>query len=163
MQIEQATREDIFRVAVGMRQADYDEFSAVSFADDRAGLAQSLAERYGAHPDVLCASRDGEPICIGGFVMTRPNVVSLLFFATDDFPRIGLGITRFITRNWFPKLEAAGVHRFEAVSLSTHLAAHAWLGTLGLRPETGKLRNYGRGGEDFILFSKVVDARPSGA
>lgn len=163
MKIEPASQDDVFTVAIGMRQGDYEEFSAVSFANNRAELAAILAERYGGHPDVLCGWRGNQPACIGGLVMARPNVVSLLFFGTDDFPRIGLGVTRFIRRELFPRYEAAGVHRFEAVSMATHNEAHVWLKTLGLEPETDPLAGYGRKGEAFIQFSRVRDVRPAGA
>lgn len=162
MRIEPATKADVHRVALDMRQADFDEFSAVSYAESRDDLAHALAERYGDRHDVLCGWSADEPVCVGGFVMARPNVVTLLFFATDDFPRIGLGVTRFIRRNLFPKLQEAGAHRFEAVSMATHTAAHAWLATLGLVPETSPMRGYGRAGESFIQFAKVADARPTG-
>jgi len=161
--IEPASREDVHRVALDMRQGDFDEFSAVSFADDRAQLATLLADRYGGRHDVMCGWCAGRPACVGGLVQARPNVVSLLFFATDDFRRIGLGVTRFIVKQLFPRLEAAGVHRFEAVSLAAHNDAHMWLQTLGLRPETGPMLGYGRDGQAFIQFAKVRDVRSPGA
>lgn len=161
--IDPASKDDVYDVALRMRQRDYDEFSAVSFAENRAQLATIMAERYGDHPDVLCGWYDGRPACIGGLVMARPNVVSLLFFGTDQFRHIGLGITRFIRRELFPRYEAAGVHRFEAVSLATHNETHVWLKTIGLEPETGPLIGYGRDGQAFIQFSRVRDVGPAGA
>ncbi|WP_291644517.1 hypothetical protein [Bosea sp. (in: a-proteobacteria)] len=159
MKIEPATARDVWQVAVKMRSADYEEFSAVSFSRSRAELAEDLAARYGDRHDVLVAYRGETPACIGGFIMARPNVVTLLFFATDEFPHIGLGITRFIRQNLFPKLEQEGVHRFEAVSLATHSEAHKWLGVLGLTAETGPMLDYGRDGEAFIQFAKVRDVQ----
>lgn len=156
--IEPASRDDVYQVALRMRPGDYDEFSAVSFAQNRAQLALLLADRYGGNPDVMCGWHDGRPACIGGLIMARPNVVSLLFFGTDEFKRIGLGVTRFIKRKLFPRLETAGVHRFEAVSLATHDEAHAWLRSLGMKPETDPLLGYGRDRQAFIQFSKVCDA-----
>ena len=163
MTIEPAHKIDVFNVAKDMRTSDYDEFSAVSFEDNRTSLARLLAERYGSRPDVLVGTWKDHPVCIGGFLMTRPGVVTLLFFATDDFHHIGLGVTRFIRKNLFPRLEREGVHRFEAVSMATHTAAHKWLGTLGLKAETEPMRGYGRAGEAYIQFSKVRDVRPAGA
>lgn len=157
MEIEPATAGDVQQVAVRMRAGDYDEFSAISFAQDRQHLAEILAARYGDRHDVLVGLWKGRPACIGGFVMGRPNVVSLLFFATDEFRSIGLGITRFIRQNLFPKLEAQGVHRFEAVSLATHSEAHKWLLLLGLTAETKPMLGYGREGQAFIQFAKVRD------
>lgn len=163
MTIEPAAKIDVFNVAKDMRADDYAEFSAVSHASNRTELARGLAERYGDRHDVLVGTWKDNPVCIGGFVMARPNVVSLLFFATDEFRHIGLGITRFIRQNLFPKLEAQGVHRFEAVSMATHVSAHKWLRTLGLAVETEPMRGYGRDGQDFIQFAKVRDVCSAGA
>lgn len=161
--IDAATDADVRDVALRMRADDFAEFSAVSFAEDRTMLAGSLAERYGARPEILCGRFERRPVCIGGAVQSRPNVATLLFFATDEFPMIALEITRFVRRRLLPALTARGVHRVEAVSLASHVRAHAWLKTLGLRPETGPLNGYGKGGEAFIQFSRVSDALSSRA
>jgi len=160
--IEPASRDDVYQVALQMRAGDYDEFAAVSFSENRAQLALLLADRYGDRNDVMCGWHGDKPACIGGLIMARPNVVSLLFFGTDEFQRIGLGVTRFIVRQLFPRLEQAGVHRFEAVSLATHSEAHKWLLSLGLTAETGPMLGYGRAGQAFIQFAKVRDVRPLG-
>lgn len=140
-----------------MRDSDYDEFSAVSFTDTREDLAAVLAARYGRSHEVHVGfGDDGAPICIGGTVQSRPNVITLLFFATDRFPEIGLPITRYIKKQLFPRLRAAGVHRIEAVSSEDHTDAHAWLKTIGLKRETEPLLNYGKGGEAFLQFSWVA-------
>jgi hypothetical protein len=163
MVVEPALGSDVHQVALFMREADYAEFSAVSYARSRDELADSLAFRYGDRDDVLTGFWNGTPVCIGGFIAVRPNVITLLFFATDEFPKIGYGITRFIRKNLFPRLEANGVHRFEAISLSTHEHAHAWLRVLGLTPEGPPMLGYGRDGQSFIQFSKVCDVRAAGA
>lgn len=161
MKIERATTEDVLAVASNMRDRDLEEFSAVMFADTREGLARLLAEHYGGREDVFCGA-DGHPICIGGSIETRPNVVTLVFFATDEFPRIALPITRFVRRELFPRYFAAGVHRIEAVSLATYSPIHEWLRTLGLSQETGPMLGYGKRGESFIQFSLVQNVRPAG-
>jgi hypothetical protein len=164
MKIEPARPEDIYEVAVSMRDRDYEEISCLYPTDKRADLADALVRRYGNRPDILCAFWHNQPVRIGGFIEIRPRVISMMLFATADFPKIGLGITRFTTRQMMPRLEAAGVHRFEAASLAGYSEVHTWLGVLGLKPETAPLRNFGKNGESFIMFSKVIDAtnRPSG-
>ena len=163
MRIEPARPEDIYEVAVAMRARDYEEVSCLYPFDTRVDLAMALVQRYGNRPDILCAFWRDVPVCIGGFVEVRPRVISMMLFATDDFPRIGLGITRFTRRQMLPRLEAAGVHRFEAASLASYSEVHAWLHLLGLRPETQPLRNFGKNGESFVLFSKVIDACQAGS
>lgn len=147
-----------------MRDSDYAEFSAVSFTDTREDMAVVLASRYGQSPEVhIGFGDDGTPICVGGTVQSRPNVITLLFFATDRFSEIGLPITRYIRKQLFPRLQAAGVHRIEAVSSQGHTDAHAWLKTIGLKPETTPMLNYGKGGEAFVQFSWVQNVRSPGA
>lgn len=158
MKIDPATTEDVRRVASRMRDRDFDEFSAVTPCDTRQELADLLASRYGGRADVMCGAGDLGPICIGGTIEARPNVLTLLFFATDEFPTIALPATRFIRNNLFPRLFAAGVHRIEAVSLANYDQAHEWLRLLGLKPETGPLLGYGKRGEAFIQYSKVIAA-----
>lgn len=127
-------------------------------ADTRAQMASLLPWRYGMRDDVLCgADNDGTPIWIAGTIEGRPHVVTLLFFATDAFPKYALPTTRFVKKQLFPRYFEAGVHRMEAISLASYEKAHGWLRVLGLTPETGPLEGYGKRGEAFIQFSM---ARP---
>ena len=155
--IEIATHDDVFRVAAAMRDRDFAEFRALSPHDDRISMAQALADRYGGRDDVMCGAIDGEPVCIGGTVQFWPGVMSLLFFATDDFPKIGRMITRWLKRELFPRYEAAGVHRIQAISLDGYDEIHRWLISLGLDRETGPLRGYGKNGEAFVQFARCCD------
>lgn len=156
--INEATREQIIFVAEQMRERDYLEINALYDSGSRAELAQMIADRYDRNSDVLCWTSNGEPVCIGGALQTRPNAVSLLFFATDEFPRIAVSVTRFI-KKLFREYEKSGVHRIEAISLEGYQHAHRWLSILGLRRETGPLINFGKGGETFIQFVRVSDVR----
>lgn len=160
MRIDPASVDDVRFAALNMRDRDYEEFSAVSPARDRTELAELLATRYGDRPDVMCGRDDGTAICIGGTIEARPNVITLLFFATDEFPKIALPITRFIRKNLFPKLIAAGAHRIEAVSMAGYDQTHAWLRTIGLEQETGLMHGYGKAGEAFVQFSWSANVRP---
>ena len=165
MRIENAKPSEIHQVALAMRHRDFVEFSALSSIGDRAELASSLVERYGGRPqrDVLTVFWDGRPTCIGGAIETRPNVVTLLFFATDNFARVALPLARFIRREIFPRLEAVCVHRFEAVTMWDYADSRKWLEVIGLKQETGPLLNYGRAGETFVQYAKVIRAGQAGA
>lgn len=162
MRISEPSPETVHHVALNMRDRDFEEFSAVSFASSREEMADIMAERYGSRHDVMVADVDGEPVCVGATVMARPNVVSLLFFATDRFPEIALPITRFIKRQLFPRLVKNGVHRIEAVSIAGYEQTQNWLRTLGLEQETGAMHGYGKAGEAFIQFAWSKNASPPG-
>lgn len=163
MRIEHAAASDVAAVALNMRHRDYLEFSAVSPCNSRSELADLLTARFGDRPGDVLAVFDGErPVAIGGLIESRPNVITLLFFATDNFPAVALPLTRFIKRELFPRYIAAGVHRFEAVSMHRHEEAHRWLKILGLKMEAA-LFGYGRDRETFVQFAWTDDACPAGA
>jgi hypothetical protein len=162
MRIDQARPEQVRFVSEWMRERDYAEMSALHFVDSREELASLLTLLYGKAPDTLCASWRGTPVAVGGFYQIRPGTCAMGMWATDLFPRVGLGLTRFLVRTMMPSLERAGIHRFECMSLVGYDEVHAWLRTLGLEQEGPERRNYGKNGESYLMFSKVVDARPSG-
>jgi hypothetical protein len=157
-----ATPDYVQTVALGMRERDLAEFAAVSPTDDRESLAWLLRDRYGRRNGMLCAcDAAGEPVAVGGAVLIRPAVATLLFFATYAFPKIALPMTRFIRRHYFPSLAAEGVHRIECVSMAGYGDMHRWLETLGMQRE-GVFRAYGKGREDFVQYAWVADVRPTG-
>lgn len=162
MRTEIATAEAFEHVAWRMRAGDLREFLATSHAEDHAGLVADLKRRFGAgqRDDILAlrAGRPDEPVAIAGTPILRPNVASLMFFATDRFPEIGFEATRFIRQRLFPALRSAGIHRFEAVSIDGNDVAHDWLRVLGLHREA-TCPGFGKGGETFHWYAWVNDAR----
>ncbi len=156
MKIEDATPDAVYRVALRMRALDLAEFSACLPVDDREGVAVMLAERYGK----LTGTMVFDGVAIGGGYEFRPNTLSLLFFATDAFPSIAYGLTRWMSRTYIPAMEAAGIHRIEATSSMGYAEMHRWLGMQGFRKE-GEHPNFGKRGETFATFAWVADARPA--
>ena len=154
LRVDAPSVEDVARVARNMRPNDFTEFSAVSFADTREALAETLVQRYGTFPGTLCIYDGNEPIAVGAMLQARPNVATLLFFATAEFPRVALGTTKFIRQRLFPMARKSGVHRIECVSIEGYHEAHRWIGVLGLEREA-VLRGYGKNGETFIQFAWV--------
>lgn len=155
MQVSAADATDIEYVALRMRDSDLREFLAVHDCDGRVELAGRLARIYGPRSDVIVAGLPDEPIAIGALVEARPRVLTLMFFATDRLPQIALPLTRFIRNNLFPKVQAAGTHRIECVSIAGHREAHRWIQVLGLDQEA-VCRGYGKDGETFHQFAWVA-------
>ena len=151
MKIEAATRSDVRFVASKMRDRDAAEFLAVSDALDQRALVEKLVPRYAR--DGICARAD-MPVAVGAMFIARPNVATLGFFATDEFPSIVVGLTRFIRTVLFPRYRAAGVHRIECISKADYADAHRWIELLGLTQEA-TMRGFGRGGEDYVQFAWV--------
>ena len=159
MKIDAPTRGDVRHVAELMRTQDVTEFLAVSPAgiETQADLVEALVNRYGGAPDAIGVYLGVVPVAIGAMVQHRPNVATLMFFATDDFPQVAAALTRFIVQRLFPQYRAGGVHRIECVSNAEYTQAHRWIGALGLKREA-VLPGYGRGMETFIQFAWVSDA-----
>lgn len=157
MRIEPAKPADIVHVAAHMREADLKEFLALSPANDRAALALELSQRFGQRNDVFAAWHEEMPIAIGATIEARPNVLTLLFFASDGFRHIGRELTKFMKQRYFPPLIEAGVHRIECVSMEGHKEAHRWIKALGLVQEGGPLRGYGKNGETYFQYAWVRD------
>lgn len=160
MKIDAATRQDVYDAALRMRESDYREFSALSWAASREELARDLASRPSPSRPIVARFGD-RPVAVGDVLEIRPNVLTLYFFATDDLPLIAGPLTRFIRyRLLLPLMKTA--HRIEAASLVGHDTAHRWIRFLGLSEEA-VLRGYGKNGEDFIQFAWVRDVRKTGA
>jgi hypothetical protein len=155
MKISEATADEAMMVAARMRDRDALEFFAVSGCASMGHMKRAAAERAIA-TRALCASHNDIPVGIGGLVETRPGVASLLFFATEDFSKIVIDLTRFVSKELIPAGKDMGFHRIECVSHELHTDAHRWIKQLGLTEEA-VLQGFGRGGETFILFSWVAE------
>lgn len=156
MRIEAPTREQVAYVARNMRKADEKEFLALSFAEDRYELIEMLTKLYGNSTIAIGAADDAGPIAVGAMVEARPNVSTLMFFATERFPHIALPLTRFIRQRLFPLYRGRGTHRIECVSIDGYDAAHRWIEILGLKREA-VLRGFGKRGEAFHQFAWTAD------
>lgn len=148
--------EHVRSVAERMRASDAAEFMAVSFAEDRRQLADMLVQRYGDSADAYAFSLGDVPVAVGAMVEGRPNVITIMFFATDDFDRIALDLARFCKRRLFPRYRNAGAHRIECIAIDDQPANHRWIEMLGMKHEA-TLRGFGKGGETFRQFAWVAD------
>ncbi len=155
LRIEAATPADVYAVATRMRAHDVEELSAVLPYDPVPDIALHMANTYGSRDDVKVVWSGRERVAVIGDIMCRPGSLALLMFATDKLPQVGLSLTRFLKREWLPRLPAAGVHRVEAASLAGYDDMHRWLEMIGLRRE-GVMRRFGKRGEDFVRFAWVA-------
>lgn len=155
MRVDAANPTDVRIVAEAMRERDREEFMAVSPFRTHAELVDAIVARYGEHEDVIVAYGENGPVAVGGLVHHRPRVGTLLFFASDDLPKIGSDLTRFIKQRLFPGYTARGTHRIECASIAGYEETHRWLGVLGLKKEATMLK-YGRDGQDFVQFAWVA-------
>lgn len=150
------SREHVRFVADSIRAKDAEEFISVSFAEDRKQLADMLVERYGENDATYCFSDGETPVAVGAMVEGRPNVITIMFFATDLFPVIALPLARFCRQRLFPRYRNAGVHRIECIAVDGYDASHRWIEILGMKREA-VLRGFGKNGETFHQFAWVAD------
>lgn len=154
--IDKATPEDIYSVALNMRERDFEEFTAVNMANTREELAESLSRHYGSLDCMIAVRLGDKAVAVGGALEIRPNVASLMFMATDDFSKVAIDTTKYIRNRLFPSLFNVGIHRIECVSLVGYDYTHRWLKMLGMTQEIGAMRAFGKNGEDFSMFAKVA-------
>lgn len=130
-----------------MREWDRTEIFATRTSDDNEAF---MAAVEGAGSVSWVVGDDG-PIAVFGCAPMWPGVWSMWLFATDEFPQIGLSVTKMIVRSIVPMLWDAGAHRLQCHSIEGHVDAQRWLGVIGARRES-TLPAYGKGKEDFHLY-----------
>lgn len=135
-------------VAENMREWDRREIFATRADDDPAALCDDV-RRCGNISWVAGLER---PIAAFGCAPMWPGVWSMWLFATDEFGRIGISVTKLVTRTIVPMMIEAGAHRLEARSMEGHADAQRWLEVIGAKRE-GTLVRYGRGREDFHVYA----------
>lgn len=142
------TFENVLAVAANMRVDDAREIYATRFTDDPSAVACDVMACPGFAWTVYV---DGVPTAaIGGRPM-HPGVWTVWMFATDDFGRCGLSMTKFARRVMMPALIERRAHRVQCLSIDGHETAHRWLEMLGAKP-AHRLQGFGRNREDFVLY-----------
>lgn len=132
-----------------MREWDRREVFATRWDDDPNILAMDTM-RWG---NLTRVAWNGErPVAVIGAIEIWPTVWSVWMYGTDEFPSVGLGVTRFVRDTLIPEIIGAGFRRAECKSLEGHTDAHRWLEALGARREGEPLLNYGKRGETFHTY-----------
>jgi hypothetical protein len=139
----------VYPVALNMREWDKREIYANRFDENPVTVAEQAAVMG---KDVGWVAGLERPIAAFGCFMMWPGVWSMWLFATDEFGRIGISMTKLIVRRIVPMLWEADAHRLEARSMEGHTDAQRWLELIGARREA-TLKGYGRGREDFHVYA----------
>lgn len=139
-------------VARNLRELDAKEAFALRPHSDPILLGQEL----NALPFKWVISHETRPAAILGYYEMWPGVFSLFLFTTADFPKVVLKFSRFVRHMVIPHLYDSGAHRAEVRVLSEYTGAKRLLAALGAKNE-GRVRRFGRNGEDFDVFSWVTE------
>lgn len=132
-----------------MRERDAREIYATCWDENPEHLADRVVAG-GSFRFVFAV--DGVPACVVGAAPLWPNVWAAFMFATDDWPRVAVSVTRFVRRVMIPVLFEQGVIRVSAASDSAHDTAHRWLELLGAEREGSPLLDFGKDGETFFNY-----------
>ena len=150
----------VLHVCRNMRPTDAAEIFALRPDMDAWSLYRDLAAMGGAHLWFEVARPVGRltPVALFGVMATSPGVGLAHLIGTDE---LGLKEARQIAERIrkvvVPALIDAGLHRVEALSLSSYRWAHRFLQSAGARAEGPPRRALGRAGEDFQCFVWLKD------
>ena len=139
--------DDVYHVALHMRERDQREIYATAWRDDPVDVTTDCL----VCPEFSWIVGDHEPVAVVGAKPIHPGVWRVFMFATDRWSQVSLFLTKFIKRVMIPALRSIGAHRAECLSIEGYDAAHRWLEFLGARHE-GTQSGYGKAGEDFRLY-----------
>jgi hypothetical protein len=148
MQVAPLTFESVAYIAENMREWDKREIYATRWTEDPLELAHDAM----VVPDFAqVAGLNGRPIAAFGAIPLHPHVWNIWMFATPEFDKIGISLTKFVRRSMMPALADTGAHRAQCLSMAGHDQAQAWLEFLGATRES-TLAEYGRNREDFYRY-----------
>lgn len=148
MQPKTLDRETLEYVCRHLRPASAAEAFATRWNDDPAALARDLWTGRG--PGAYSVSIE-RPVYAGGYINTHPGVWRLWGFATPEWPRIAVGLTKWVKRFMLPAIFKTGAHRVESFVLDGQPDVEGWLRLLGGRKEA-VLSGFGRKGENVISY-----------
>ena len=142
----------IAHVVENMREMDRKEIFGLRWSDDPMALVDDCMRRPGLDYMFFL---EGIPVAIVGAKFDRPHVASVYMFATDNFPKIGKMMTKFIIRVIIPALVESGVHRAHCIAHADYHEVHKWLEGLGATKETTHTA-FGRSGDDYVQYVWIV-------
>ena len=140
---------DVVEIARRMRDMDAEEIWPVTIARTAETLALGAVAGEGYK---FVALYGAVPVATWGASPTRPGVVSVWMFSTDQWQKVALTVTRHIRKELIPFLISDGCVRAECWSHSGHHVAHKWLGILGAVKEAS-VEDYGINRVPYHCFS----------
>lgn len=150
MRLSALKRRAVEQVARNMREWDHREICATR--PDGNEITSLIDDVFKCGPVSWVAYNDLCPVAVFGCAPAWRGVWSMWFFATNDFHKIGLGVTKLVIQHIVPMLWEGGAHRLQCYSMEGHVDAHRWLNVIGAKRD-GTLPGYGRDGENFHVYS----------
>lgn len=148
VEIIPATLRDLTYIAANMRPEDWREIECQFPEGITSFEIAALAGQFG---EAWVATSSSQPVAAFGAAPLTYNVLSVWAWGTKGMRRAIPAIGRFLRDERAPDWIASGVTRLEARSIAGHHSAHRWMTSLGATSQP--CPEWGRRGEDFILFS----------
>lgn len=140
---------DVVFIARRMRDLDRKEILPLIFGESAENLAAGTIAVGGISTVALFGA---EPVAAFGAYQARPLFWNVWMFATDQWPRVALSVTRNILKVIRPQMIEAGAVRADCWSIDDHSVAHRWLELLGAVREA-TLEDYGPTRKKFHCYS----------
>jgi hypothetical protein len=144
-----ATYADIVYIARRMRKLDAEEILPLIWSGKPEDLAASTIAVGGLATVALFG---GQPVAAFGAYMGRPAFWNVWMFATDQWPRVALSVTRNIRKVMMPAMLDGDAVRADCWSMEGHDVAHRWLELLGAVREAS-VEDYGPRRKTFHCYS----------
>lgn len=148
MMIIDPTLEEIRHVVLNLRDQSRREIFQATDMDEEA-FAQSV---FHARGFTWVGYHNGAPTAILGAHRQHQGVWSVFGFGTEDWQAIWRAVTRTAKVDMFRMVSECGCHRAHCVTMTESTDVHRWLRLLGATEES-VMRGYGKGGEDYTMFS----------
>jgi hypothetical protein len=136
-----------------MRASDREEITAMLPTDNPLEWAAMLHQALAKDGCGWIARFNGRPAACMGVFANFPGNWQVFSFGTDLYPRVMVVFKDRIER-MVAFARARGMHRLECRRIASHGLAHACIRLVELKPEV-TMKQYGRHGEDFILFART--------
>ncbi len=141
--------EPLRHIIRNLRKRDADEVFAMSDADAD-GIADQLFQRRDSGVAWI-AWVHNEPVAAFGAYRTHGAHYGLWMIATESWPKVRLGVTRFGVKLLIPFLFDNGMKVGNCLSLSDYPQMHKWIRMIG-GVEDCDLKMFGKNGENFKRF-----------
>ena len=147
----------VVHVARHMRKWDAREIYPMRHSKKPEDLAEQVCKST-----ISGIVRTDRPIICFGFQEMGPKYFQAFMFATDEWRRGALTLTKFAKREMIPFIfEDLGANRVEARSLVGHLNAQDWMNALGAIEECD-IPDRGEDRETYKLFAITKTSYESG-
>ena len=140
---------DVVEISRNMRPADADEILPLIWGH----TPENLAALVLAGGELIFVARHGStPVAAFGAVEIKPSNWQVWAFATPQWPKVVLAVSKYLRRRIMPIVEGRGGNRAECWSLSTHTDAHRWIEMMGGEREA-TVSDYGPHRKTYHLYA----------